>query len=227
MLAEWRVALAHPGSVRRMDVRAVRPDGSHIWVDATVVNMLEDPKVQGVAVHARNIDERRRAADRLFHLALHDPLTGLPNRQHFGDHLDALMADPETGIVTVLYCDLVGFKPVNDTMGHAVGDALLKQVAQRLWRAVRPVDLVARIGGDEFCIVCQNLDRGSGAEIASRIVDAMSQSFAVEDHEVNVAISIGIAEANGGRSTDLLRRADAAMYRAKAKGPNQFEVAEA
>jgi diguanylate cyclase (GGDEF)-like protein/PAS domain S-box-containing protein len=224
--AEVSNALQAANGVRRADIRCMRPDGSHLWVDTTIANLLEDPVVAGVVFHARNIDERRRAADRLFHLALHDPLTGLPNRAHFAEHLDALLSEPAVSSVTVLFCDLVGFKAVNDRLGHLAGDELLRYVAQRLRRAVRPGDLVARVGGDEFCTVCTDIDSSHAMELAERIVHAFADPIALEGVSVAVGISVGVAHAPGGsRSADLMRRADAAMYRAKAKGRNALELA--
>jgi diguanylate cyclase (GGDEF)-like protein/PAS domain S-box-containing protein len=224
---EVDAALAAPGSAHRIDARCRRSDGSHVWVDFTIVNLLDDPVIEGLVFHARNIDERRRAADQLFHLALHDPLTGLPNRQHFVDHLDALMLETDVTSVTVLYCDLVDFKPVNDHHGHAAGDELLRHAGQRLRRAVRPDDLVARVGGDEFCIVCTDIDVDRAQELGQRVLRAFDEPVELEGLTVAVGISVGVARASGGgRSADLLRRADEAMYRAKARGRNTLHLSD-
>jgi diguanylate cyclase (GGDEF)-like protein/PAS domain S-box-containing protein len=163
--------------------------------------------------------EREAAAGALRFAARHDALTGLANRAAFFDRLqDALEAVDDGTSVGVLYVDLDGFKPINDELGHGVGDAVLVQVAARLRTAVRAADLVARIGGDEFTVLCPNIGHdGELAALAERLLDAVRQPIAVGDAEVAVGASMGIAAAAPGTcSIDvLIDAADQALYQVK------------
>ena len=179
------------------------------------------------------LQRRRRYASalELAHQAVHDALTGLPNRVQVGDRLaQALARSTETGSeVAVLFIDLDRFKLVNDGRGHAAGDDLLVAVAKRLRRVVRSGDIVARFGGDEFVVVCE--DRTAAFEasrVAGRIIDALQEPVVVDGQEIFLSASIGIAMADGtGTPESLLRDADAAMYRAKAKGRARCEFFDA
>lgn len=177
-----------------------------------------------------DITERQRLADELAehhklveHMARHDSLTGLPNRAHFRERLDAAVADVQAGKgrVAVLMLDLNRFKHVNDTMGHPVGDSLLKAVAERLSWCVRTGDTVARLGGDEFAILVHAKDpQPDAAGIAGRIEAALTAVFKLDGQDVHIGTSIGIAvSADGGADAErLVREADIALYRAKAAG---------
>ncbi len=161
--------------------------------------------------------------------ALEDPLTGLANRALLNTQLDAELRHARRlgDHVSVLMLDLDRFKVVNDTLGHTVGDALLRKVAARLRDCVREEDLVARPGGGEFAIVCTRTDTDHAVlEIARRVVDVIAAPFEIDDREVFVAASIGVAvsEPDCGAGEELLRDADAAMYRAKELGGGRFEV---
>lgn len=168
--------------------------------------------------------ERKRAELQLARQALHDPLTGLPNRTLLDDRLQLALAQSarEDTMVAVLFCDLDGFKKVNDIHGHRVGDRLLRAVAARLVSSVRSGDTVARYGGDEFTIVTTQLDSEQGAtELAMRLRAAVVQPVAVAgDLQVTVSTSVGIALATGGtwQPGDVVEAADGAMYRAKRSG---------
>jgi diguanylate cyclase (GGDEF)-like protein/PAS domain S-box-containing protein len=209
--------------------RVVRPDGSVRWVE-TAVRAVPDAQgkpYQVVAV-TRDVSERKDAETRLAHQALHDSLTGLPNRTLFLDRLRHALrrADRSGGGVAVLFVDLDRFKLINDSFGHAAGDRLLCDVAARLRRALRPADTIARFGGDEVTVLCEDLDGEAGARaIARRIARLFDQPFIVEDGEAFLQASIGIAIAGGGATPeDLIRDADAAMYRAKERGRSRVEV---
>jgi diguanylate cyclase (GGDEF)-like protein/PAS domain S-box-containing protein len=170
----------------------------------------------------RDLTEWRRTQDELMHRALHDPLTGLPNRTLILDRLEGALARAgrHTGIVVVLYLDLDGFKVVNDTWGHAAGDHVLAQVGQRLSAAVRPGDTVARMGGDEFVVVCEDvLEDAEAALIAERLREAFDEPFQLESQSMRLAVSIGVAIATDASPTpaSLLRDADAGLYRTKAR----------
>ncbi len=188
-----------------------------------------DTRLLEAAAHLADIAiERSRAQARLAHQAAHDALTGLPNRVFFldraGHALD--LTRRTSSSVAVLFCDLDGFKVVNDSLGHDAGDRLLEELARRLQEVVRPGDTVARFGGDEFTILCENIaDEADALAIAERVGRVAATAFAVGDAEVLVTMSIGIALGGArARPETLIENADAAMYRAKARGGNRREV---
>ena len=173
--------------------------------------------------------ERNRSEVRLAHQALHDPLTGLPNRALFLDRLAvALDRSQRTGAgLAVFFLDIDNFKTVNDSRGHAAGDRLLEGMAERLRTMLRPMDTVARFGGDEFTFLFEELaSEREALLIAERINHTVGFPIRLEDGEVSITVSIGIAMAGGpGIAADtVIREADAAMYRAKARGRSRYEL---
>ena len=172
--------------------------------------------------------ERLQAEEDMRHQALHDPLTELPNRTLLGDRLtQALRRATRQGSVAVLFLDLDQFKLINDSRGHRAGDELLQAVSTRLSSIMRPGDTVARFGGDEFCIVCDDVDDGLEAVgIARRIIDELGRPYSLATGEHFATASVGIALADGPwrPAEDLIREADAAMYRAKAQGRGRYEL---
>jgi diguanylate cyclase (GGDEF)-like protein len=171
-----------------------------------------------------------KAVDQMRHLAYHDPLTGLPNRLLFFEHLVRAVANANrTGAsTTVLYLDLDRFKVVNDSLGHNVGDHLLEAVARRLRAALRAADLAARLGGDEFAVLAENTNADGAAVLAERICDALRDPFSIDGHELTVSASVGVVVDDAGHTDadGLLRNADLAMYRAKVEGFGRHAVYE-
>jgi diguanylate cyclase (GGDEF)-like protein len=191
--------------------------------DGRIVEIVVSRRGDGscVALH-EDVTEQRQAAERINFLARHDLLTGLPNRGVLREELERALAANRRGETLALLClDLDRFKPVNDTYGHAAGDALLRQVAQRLRECVRETDVVARMGGDEFAVVQRNAPQPGGAtRLAQRIIEVLSTPFSVEGHVVHIGTSIGVALAphDGEDPESLQRHADLALYGAKCDG---------
>jgi len=169
--------------------------------------------------------------DQLRHLALHDPLSGLPNRTYFGERLAELVADVgrTSRTAAVLSIDLDRFKDVNDTLGHLIGDALIRAVAQRLGRLLRSDDLVARLGGDEFAVITTAVPDAELQKLGERIVDGLRAPYAIMGHTIVVGASIGITSLDhrSKEVADVMRRADVALYRAKNDGRNRACIYDA
>lgn len=173
----------------------------------------------GAVVTHLDITRRKRLEQRLEHSATHDPLTGLPNRRLVHDRLAVALARRrgDMGAVAVLFCDLDGFKAVNDTLGHATGDDLLAMAASRLEGAVRSSDSVGRVGGDEFAVICDSTDSLDPAVLAARIEAAFAVPFQLGIHSVEVGISVGWSSGNEGADPRaVLDAADRDMYEHKA-----------
>jgi diguanylate cyclase (GGDEF)-like protein/PAS domain S-box-containing protein len=209
-----------------VDLFARRKDGSELPVEISF-GSLETEQGRLVSASVRDVTERKLAADTLSHQATHDPLTGLPNRNLFLDRLDHALsrARRTRGKLAVLFLDLDDFKLVNDTRGHETGDLMLVALTPRLTAALRPGDTVARFGGDEFVVLCEDLIVDAAApSIAKRIADACARPIRIGEHEHIVTVSTGIVIIDGGASTpsNVLRDADAAMYQAKAKGKGRI-----
>ncbi|MCF2538289.1 MULTISPECIES: putative bifunctional diguanylate cyclase/phosphodiesterase [Streptomyces] len=208
-----------------------RPDGTVLWTNLTV-SLLRDadgaPQYQLALME--DTTERRLLNLRLRYEATHDALTGLPNRTFFFERLEKALAAGEGQRFGLCYLDLDGFKTVNDSLGHAAGDRLLVEVADRLQScATAPGEMVARLGGDEFVA----LTTGPGTErevdeLAARIMNALLAPISVDGRELTVRGSIGIVEGPAGErsAAEVLRSADITMYRAKSAGGNRFELAD-
>jgi diguanylate cyclase (GGDEF)-like protein/PAS domain S-box-containing protein len=195
-------------------------------------NPLDDGLLATLSLVGSQVGEflrRRRAEDELAHQALHDQLTGLPNRAMFADQLERALGHSSRGgrPVAVLFIDLDDFKAINDTLGHQAGDELLTAVAERLRGTLRRGEMLARFGGDEFVILLEELtDVADPVSVAERITTALQAAFVLQGKEHLVTASVGIAVADSGdaNSTDLLRDADVAMYRAKEHGRARYEL---
>jgi diguanylate cyclase (GGDEF)-like protein/PAS domain S-box-containing protein len=208
--------VAVPGSTHHCDVRLRTAAGSWRWLGVIGTNLLDEPGVGGIVCNARDITDARQLQDRLHHQANHDPLTGLANRSLFQAQLD--LPAPTDGEDSILLIDLDDFKPVNDLLGHHVGDALLIEVATRLRLALRATDTVARLGGDEFAVFLPGAGAAEAERAVRRIRDAFAEPMAHEGSLVPLLASIGSATAPRGDGEALLRAADQAMYEAKRAG---------
>ena len=206
-------------------------DGSWLHFEMIGSNLLHDANIQGLLITSRDISERKVFEQQLQHQAFHDPLTGLPNRALFMNRLQhalirAVRHTPND-LLALLFVDLDLFKVVNDSLGHEAGDRLLVAVANRLQRAIRPQDTVARFGGDEFMILLEDLpDEAAARAIAEEMLQKLRVTENINGYEIVVTASIGVALNYAGinSTSDLLRYADAAMYQAKREGKGRYHV---
>lgn len=218
------------GEPRRNEELVPAADGRPAILLETVKAPLPgaDGAPAGVIGIARDITERKRAEDRIRFLAHHDGLTGLPNRSSLYERMEQSIAMAQRcgKAMAVMLIDLDGFKSINDTLGHHVGDRLLIEVGKRLEHAVRHSDIVARLGGDEFVVVLSTIeDMSDAAEVAGKIIDQVAAPYPIVDHELRTSPSIGICfyPDDAMEINELVRNADIAMYRAKAAGRCNFQ----
>ena len=212
-------AAGRPGKVLELRFR----DGDDGWTptETIVSDLREEPGVGAFVLNTRDVSERARLQEELVHQALHDGLTGLANRTLFRDRVaHALSRRPGSGDIAVLFVDLDDFKMVNDTLGHAAGDALLRDVARRLQDCVRLIDTVARLGGDEFAVLVDApITANEAQELAQRIIEALRMSPGPGSGAPATGASVGVVMGTPGDETeDLLQSADVAMYIAKGAG---------
>ena len=218
--------------VERYETVMQRGNGTTFDAWLTLSLVATDAGGQAVAVIGRDISDRKRLERELAHQALHDALTGLPNRVLFQDRLSQSLHPDQarrraTGRHAVLFIDLDEFKVINDTLGHRTGDELLVAMARRLEEVLRAGDTAARLGGDEFTILLRDVDGVEGAQrAADRILEELQQPFEIDGHQLVVSASIGIAMAAPGvdQPDDLLRSADTALYEAKSHGKGRYEM---
>jgi diguanylate cyclase (GGDEF)-like protein/PAS domain S-box-containing protein len=197
------------------------------WQTIVAIRDKEGQPVQYVSV-ARDITDQRRSERRIHRLAYFDNLTGLPNRELFFDRFEHAIqrANRQGSSIALLFLDLDRFKNVNDSLGHPVGDELLKSVASRLKFLVRAEDTVARLGGDEFTVLLESVSRSEDVtRVAQKVVEDLSRPFQIGDHHLHIGASVGISQYpdDGTDATTLVKHADAAMYQAKAAGRNNFK----
>jgi diguanylate cyclase (GGDEF)-like protein/PAS domain S-box-containing protein len=223
--------LRQPQSTRELEIRMRRKDGGPLCCLLSVAERLDwAGKVCGYQAIAHDITARKFAEERLLHSAFHDTLTGLPNRALFNDRLELALARwrrNEERSCAVLFLDLDRFKVINDSLGHYAGDAFLRQIADALRSCMREEDTVARMGGDEFAVLLDDVtDVSDAIHAAERIQERLAGAFDLEGQPTFTSASIGIAlpDEHNYHSDELLRNADIAMYRAKAAGPARHEV---
>jgi len=235
-----RALAAASGATVAAGFRVQHADGSWRDISAVAQNRLDDPAVRGLIINSCDVTERLRAERALReseehykHQALHDALTGLANRVLFVDRVEHALARAhrERSGVAVIFVDLDGFKQLNDSHGHLAGDRCLVAAAARLRGAVRLYDTAARLGGDEFAVLIEGTHpshaEGEAIGVARRITDALREPVDMDGVSCRLAASVGIASDDGSAAPDdLLRRADGAMYAAKARGGDCFAVAE-
>ena len=222
------IARLQAGSVTEpVQFRMAHADGSWRCVEAVVSDLRDQPAVGGFVANLRDTTERKEAEDLLAHQALHDPLTGLPNRTLILDRAEQMLARARRELrpVAALFVDLDNFKEINDTLGHEAGDKILQSVAERFTAALRGNDTVGRLGGDEFVVLADGISLAAGPElVAERIQDVLREPFWIEGYEgapLMLSASVGIAVGDRDAAQDLLRDADIALYRAKALGKNR------
>jgi len=218
------------GESQTLSARFSHAAGGWRSVEAVVDNRVDDPAVRGLVLSMRDVTERKMLEDALRHQAFHDSLTGLANRALFEDRLShALSIAHRRGrAFAVLFLDLDDFKTINDSLGHARGDELLRSVGARIQGVLRPTDTAARLGGDEFAILIELVEKEDEARVvARRILDALTFPFLVGGRELRVTASMGLALwADAAGAEDLLRNADMAMYAAKAEGKSSIRTFE-
>ncbi|MEO8432489.1 MAG: EAL domain-containing protein [Acidobacteriota bacterium] len=207
-----------------------RKDGSLVWIleNGSLIEGADGrpAMIEGTVI---DISDRKSAEEQVKHIAFHDALTGLPNRLLFNDRLSmaVMHANRTGGRVAILFLDLDRFKVINDSLGHSIGDELLRRVAERLGGCVREGDTVARLGGDEFTVLVEGMEKEvDAAKIARKILGALRLPFFIDGRELFITASMGVAihPADGENAEDLVRNADTAMYRAKEQGRDNCQL---
>ncbi len=222
----WRT-IGH-GRIWHGDVKNWKKDGSEYWLKATIVPFLDESGKPFQYVSIRTDITDQKQAVKLKVMAHHDHLTGLPNRNLFGDRLMLAIAEAKRhgGQLAFMYLDLDKFKPINDRLGHGVGDEVLKEVARRLKENIREIDTVARIGGDEFAVIlAPPTTLEDSKRTAERLLQVLSEPIQAKGHECTVSASIGVSvyPKDATDAEELVKCADSAMYRVKDSGRNGVE----
>ena len=227
-----RRAPQQPGQPVVGEHELIGSHGEPVWCLLTVMD-LPDPQIgRCLLLQAEDITLRREAEQKLTRQAHHDSLTGLPNRARILDRIEAAVArrrrrgSRAAGQLYALFCDLDGFKAVNDSHGHAAGDHVLVEISRRLEASLRPSDLIGRLGGDEFLLVCDDVAEADAiADVARRVEAAVAQPVEWKGQRLRVSVSIGIARGDAATTAEqLVRNADLAMYHAKRRGKDRHEL---
>jgi diguanylate cyclase (GGDEF)-like protein/PAS domain S-box-containing protein len=221
-----RIWTSQPDEPVRIELPLQHRDGSVRWVECTLTNLLGDPDIGAVVVNSHDVTERKLVEQHLAHEALHDNLTGLPNRVLVSERITdmLLLARDDDHLAAVLYVDFDGFKLINDTFGHDLGDAMIRAAARRLVDTVGPRGWVARLGGDEFIVVSSALAPVEHhLQLAKDLRASLADPFDLNGSPIYLTASMGLATtrtAAGIDADEMLRRADMAMYEAKRRGHN-------
>lgn len=210
------------------ELRLLRKDGTSFPVDCRSNPILENNHLAGAVLVFQDVTQRQQAAELIRYMANHDSLTNLPNRNFCNKRLPQAisLAKRQRRIICLLFIDLDRFKPINDKYGHAVGDKVLRQVAERLKKMLRSSDSVCRLGGDEFVILLESTDSVDGARyVAEKTIELLNEPILVNEHTCSIGASIGISiyPEDCEDANTMLQHADIAMYEAKKKGRNRFE----
>ena len=212
----FRATLGSMADTAHLEVRANSMDGQLVHLDVQIADLRGDALQQGYTLCATDVSDLKNTQRALRHMADHDALTGLLNRRALLARLDAMVDDGFQHEIVMLFCDLDGFKPVNDRLGHAAGDQVLIEVARRLERSIGPGDLVGRLGGDEFVVVLPQSNTTQAAKISDAIRAALIEPIVAADHVAEVDVSIGVATSGDSpTAARLLATADDAMYAVK------------
>jgi diguanylate cyclase (GGDEF)-like protein/PAS domain S-box-containing protein len=219
----------NPNCPIREQARFKNKDGTIRWCDVVLSNYLEDPHINGIVFNLRDFTKQKEATDIIKYFANHDYLTGLPNRRHFESHLNNILATSKSKnqIFAVLSFDLDGFKKINDTYGHEIGDQLLKRVGQRIGCIFEEKGFIGRLGGDEFAVILPNIkDSKFLFGLADSLIHEINRPFHVENYEITISASVGISmyPKDGKTIKTLLKNADIAMYQAKREGKNHYQL---
>jgi diguanylate cyclase (GGDEF)-like protein/PAS domain S-box-containing protein len=224
-------SLIHESGPTTFAYRVEKKDGSLVWFETTSrsIHDITTGKLREVIGVSRDVTERKKVEEQIEYQAYHDALTGLPNRRLFRDRLTVALAHARRmkHPLAVMFLDLDRFKVVNDTLGHSTGDELLKAVGMRLQTSLREEDSIARMGGDEFTILLADLKTpDDAAKIAQKVLDTVAQPLRIDNTELFVTTSIGIAlfPSDGDSAEALLANSDRAMYRAKDAGRNSYQM---
>jgi len=228
-MAEFLSGL-YPDKIYVKDLPLLCKDGSVVWGEA-IAKCVRNEETGQIELHGvtRDISERKSAQEEIHYMAMHDQLTGLPNRTLLNDRLQQALATSkrENSRGALMFLDLDKFKQINDTLGHEVGDKMLKQVAARILDCMRESDTVARIGGDEFIVLLRTVEEVQDAlTVAQKICSVLRQPFNVEEHDLQVSCSVGVAlyPEHGSNGVELSKNADIAMYQAKEQGRDGVQL---